>query len=1046
MSLLHSDIIKGDKDSSKQGWYTHNLDLKPNYSDKVQSGLVMNAMPTPFARMEVVRQAFEAISSQGVYDFSGISYAYQQLISDTLDILEILFYYNLYKDTVDIKLVNVDDMEFPQVNIVEDGKKKKQTSFIYDIIKDVRPCNELYIISYTHNGEKYALAISAPETLFIPSCRLDRKANKTNNNNIRIKRRNGSGGYFFDKPSDLLDRDKDFQDYIFHLYSANRENMGAIGDFVRKAFGNKTDNFEDKFTDKLTDSQKGDVSISLSQDGSKYVQLLVSKKPTSDSLICEEMVNIGYCINSQKFETIKNFESFLMPLDIQELAKMDFADLSIERKAFTVTVKTQNAEYRKIVQDVNPDKLRPFDIGIYPFFQYPDNLIRERMDTYNIILAYEFDKIIAKDAIELHFYRKHEGVLSEITLCERSTFLDFKNGLTECVVKEFRTDQRNDGTNLRTQHYTVVGTNFDYIEVVFNLYDCKVKGVLKPRFDKYSSDKTEDIKFAVDFGTTSTFIAVKEGDNNPVPLHTNEEAMVMLHNPDANNNSVFKYERYGHVPSPNNSELFKDRIHDLVEIIKNELLPTSIDGNEYKFPVRTAMSCKKTKNNIDAIFEDADIAFTYNKESSVGDNHFKTDLKWNEDNIQYTSLFINEIIRLCVIHAITKGYGTDHIRFLYFFPLSMREDTQVMIKKTWEKGCRDFNLPLGNLESMTESLAPYYANQINDASLILSIDIGGGSIDAVVFENRHPKLAVSTLFGCDVLWSNGKITNINDKSNPIYNHLLKTLQNKGQDNELWRIWNDITKPDSTESTIEVINFLLDNDDAFKITDELKKTKFHPIYIYHFFAILYHLAHTMNLKDVGIPVEIVMSGNGSTYLSYIKKHLEKIAEAAFGAIYGNSHAKIKVTLPKEGQGKQMTAYGGLEKSTKVTNNTNDIADMAFVYIGGGDINFNESHRKRTDILQADNNGNSILKEEVVKEICQEVSSMERSLKQLFENIDSLNVNPCWLESQTGDLRTSLKQGIETKNGTNLYIDNKRLGSTLFFIPVRETIFNFEKLAI
>lgn len=93
MSLLRPNIIQDDTTTGKFGWCPNNYTTVQNYFNAVQSGLAMNAMPTPLARIEVVKQAFEYIAH---YDFTQAGHAYQQLISDTLDIIEILFNYNLY--------------------------------------------------------------------------------------------------------------------------------------------------------------------------------------------------------------------------------------------------------------------------------------------------------------------------------------------------------------------------------------------------------------------------------------------------------------------------------------------------------------------------------------------------------------------------------------------------------------------------------------------------------------------------------------------------------------------------------------------------------------------------------------------------------------------------------------------------------------------------------------------------------------------------------------------------------------------------------------
>ena len=63
MSLLsRSEIIKQNNSQFSEGWVSlPNIDLVDQVSNSLDSGLALNAMPTPFARAEVVREAFEAI-------------------------------------------------------------------------------------------------------------------------------------------------------------------------------------------------------------------------------------------------------------------------------------------------------------------------------------------------------------------------------------------------------------------------------------------------------------------------------------------------------------------------------------------------------------------------------------------------------------------------------------------------------------------------------------------------------------------------------------------------------------------------------------------------------------------------------------------------------------------------------------------------------------------------------------------------------------------------------------------------------------------------
>lgn len=1040
MSLLRPNIIQDDTTTGKFGWCPNNYTTVQNYFNAVQSGLAMNAMPTPLARIEVVKQAFEYIAH---YDFTQAGHAYQQLISDTLDIIEILFNYNLYKQSISISYVKLTDLNYPHCNSITANGRKQDVSFFEESIKESSRCNGFYIVSYNGDGQHYALAISSPDTLFIPSCRLDREKGKPNGYGLKIGRLNGigGGGYFFDSPKGLTERDKDFQDYLYHLIAENRDALGAtaFGKYIISELGaNKADNFKNEIkSDLLKDNTSTPVNIPLSNiTGGKNVQLLVSLKPSSKSIIHNKIVNIGYDINPTRFQVIKNYGSCLLPVNLDQLAQTVDHDIinNIQRHVHDISL----GEYNAFVKESKAKDIAPFDIGIYPFFKYPDGCIHSRVATYNIILAYEFKNYLDNGAIDLQFYEDSGNEINRIPTFSRQVFNDTKNGISKGVIKEIRTDQKSSGANMRTIHYTVVGTNFDYIEVIFRFPDLSAKGVLKPNFTQCQVNNSE-VTFAVDFGTTSTFVAIKESGNAPTGLSTDEQSMVMLHHPEIINQSpVFKYEQYSSSNSStsNSRDDNADAIPRLVEIIKNEFIPTSIGDTFYKFPIRTAIS-QVTSGRADSMFEDSNIAFTYNKEQAAGDNIFTSNIKWDSDKLSNTSLFIREIIRICMIHAISKGYKADNIHFQYFYPLSMNADTLAIINDTWADGCREYGISESNLYAMTESLAPYYASRKDDASCILSIDIGGGSVDSVVYKDNEPILAVSALFGCDVLWGSGKIAAANDKSNSIFINLKNIIDENiavyKSDSGLWEILQQICSPGSKSSSVEIINFLLDNNEYFKTDEKLRRTKYHPIYVSHFYALLYHLAQTMKLKKIPIPSEISLSGNGSNYLRYISGYLHNIAKAAFIDVYGKDSLtnEIKITLPEKGQGKKMTAYGGLN-ATQYTNIKPDINNLKFIYLGEGIGAYSTSHENAAEIINAGR-----LSEDIVNQICENVMRMERGLSVLLESL-SLDYGP--FASSKEEHRTTLKEGVEN---SKLYIGAKRVESTLFFVPVRQMIYKLEK---
>ena len=1026
MSLLsRSQIIQPNNNQFNQGWVSlpGGVGLVGQVSNMINSGLALNAMPTPFARAEVVREAFEAIGN----NFNNAGRTYQNIVSDTLDVLEILFNYDLYKDNIRVYQRDLSTLNIPSSTKVVNGKqvpvKYLENALLQYCAKDAQdnPIYTVYVVTYLQGTNEYAIAMSWPDTLFFTSSRMDRTIKVDGSNQMKneyritIPRKGQVGQDFFDLPVDLKNRDQRFQDYMYHLYVNNLNTFGktALGQFIANTFGSRrVNNFDSSTVVPIKDSNLGNSVVLPLRNG--QLALDQDNVPQTNAIFNNEVVSVGYSINSNRFVTMSGNgnDSCLLPLNMDAFTRlndtsfvnaMTFTGLAIQANNYSLPAKRYNGP------------MHPFDVGIYPFFKYPAGCIQNNVATYHIVLSYEINAITQQnDDVCLQFYHANG---SPLTMCTRDVYQDPQSGVNQCVVKETRTKLIQDGKTLFTVHYTVIGTDFDYIQVDIKTANGVKSGVLKPKFDIPTQADGQKIKFAVDFGTTSTFIAVREGQNNPTSLTTNEESMVYLHCGEASNQSaVYKHERYGGLAGA-----YASCIPELVKLIKNEFAPSSIDGEAYKFPIRTAVSYKQ-QGAIEDIFEDGNIAFTYDKETCVGVNLYKTNIKWAIRNNALSSVYIREIVRMCIIHAISKSYQMQNVEFLYFYPLAMNTDTQRAIRRVWQDVCQEFGINPSQISEMTESLAPYYVTNKADARCVASIDIGGGSVDTVVYNDGVPKFAMSSLFGCDTLWGNGRDAVANSKDNPIYKNLIDTIRPKLQD-ELRNI-NDVMAEDGSDYTSsDIINFWLSNNNITKVADELSLSAYHPVYVAHFYAIVYHLAQSMSKKELAAPVEISLSGNGSLYLGYLKKEdLSIIATTAFKDAYDKNVNAIKVTLPSEVgyKGKEMAAYGGLKVGAAIPQ------VEPYIYLGG-DAEIDTSH---VDGIMND----GVLNENVAISIANNICQMEKNLEALLKELKM----PMNIASNADVHRTTLIKAAQDEK----YVNAQGIVSTLFFAPAQQLIFDIE----
>lgn len=95
MSSIDLNII--NRGVSGTSWSTEKGILDADSLDKVgeqrtDNSNALNALPTPFARFFVMNEAFRRVLSQRNNSQNGVAgLAYEQLVSDCLDVFELLF-------------------------------------------------------------------------------------------------------------------------------------------------------------------------------------------------------------------------------------------------------------------------------------------------------------------------------------------------------------------------------------------------------------------------------------------------------------------------------------------------------------------------------------------------------------------------------------------------------------------------------------------------------------------------------------------------------------------------------------------------------------------------------------------------------------------------------------------------------------------------------------------------------------------------------------------------------------------------------------------
>jgi hypothetical protein len=271
-----------------------------------------------------------------------------------------------------------------------------------------------------------------------------------------------------------------------------------------------------------------------------------------------------------------------------------------------------------------------------------------------------------------------------------------------------------------------------------------------------------------------------------------------------------------------------------------------------------------------------------------------------------------------------------------------------LFEQIWQKAYKKYFNPTGTPIAITESIAPYsYFQRTNrNVTNIVTIDIGGGTTDIVVADTDGVQLVTSMRFAADAIFGNSLTSVQNGSLNGIIKQfkdlfitnlsglddLKKMLENKtagnlGVSSEVASFLfsladNEIVKRENIQDKVD-FNQLLMKDGTQKIV----------FYIF-FTAIIYHLAHLMKAKGLGVPANIAFSGNGSKVISVLspnKESLEKLTNKIFTLIHQVDVNNVNLIINSKNP-KEATCKGGL---LMLQNQTN-VTELKAVLLGSTNL--------------------------------------------------------------------------------------------------------------
>jgi len=1014
-----------------------------------KNGKALNAVPSPLARLYVVNDAFSMLTYDLLNKTSNCGECYKFIVSDCLDVFELLFnlkYHEDKKEEVKVRVWNKQKGLKELRSVDSQNLADSLEGYLTD--NSFGEMDEFILIKYKNQ----ILAGSSPFTFLFTTPNLDKYEDRSFMNpgyqehfnliNPNTKKKYFTGIRLFE------DRDALFQKYVLSIveqcasdhivnfrnyikYWAQRVNLSTI-DMVQ--------------TKPVLSEDNSNVHIN-------GVEICKSTGINSMNFFTDHLIKVRFKIDTENFvcgsyvndKEERNYD-YLLPLRVEALNSVDYQNLKVEFQESAKEVKVmltlpgENKQksqiYRKQISTGDAEEkytiialeeyVANVNLGIFPFLQVidADDKPTSENDYFKVMLTIaDANKKMPVSLYNLTFFRKVNDFYQPIQEVDKNESMNIY-----CTRYERRMIDEN--SDLGSIYYQVNNTTFSLIRLSFPVdFTHKADGLVIPKWNKKKIGP-RDFHIAVDFGTTNTFIAFT-GDNGikpkPFEITPDDRQVVMLHSPADNEGNDKKITSL--------YEEFFGFDESTLDVQASEFIPSVImsRGNEkYNFPIRTALCEKNNESGELKLLDNSNISFTYEKREIRKDQVIVSNIKWSEEDKdkERVSIFINEILRMVKYKIILNGGNPELTKMTWFNPLSFSQTAKENYKQMWKNNYTTLFGEKAELFNVTESEAPYYyyknAGMLDNNNSVLTVDIGGGSTDFMIFKNEIPVRGTSVNFACNDLWRNGYNSFSNVKENGIY----KSIQKRITDNFKSTNLNGLNKQYQTNekySSAEIINFWFANENASRISDLLSNGVYKKVFLFHLSALMFHAAQFM--KDAGedYPSCIIFSGNGSKYIDLLSRNKNIIGEYCsyiFQSIFGEKGRKVQIVLPETDR-KESTCYGGLYKDNSVR-----LSNSLFV---GCEISYEDKYRFHTykDVRgeKRDELKNSII--ENVKEFIQLYCKMFVELHLGREFNENIN-----LKAFEGILISKVEGYYN--NGFSKYTkgqaDEAELSETLFFYPI------------
>lgn len=757
--------IKGWEESSPLNEKAIKAIKDPNGAD---SSREITSIPSPFARIDLVRTAFKEVSNIGINGNT----IYHKMVSDALDIGQIFYNADKYSDKIEIlswdqkgDLDRLMDSTNPQHKILGESLRlyldQDQKVYNFDSL------NKFYLINYTKGPDSMnIIGGTSPSTLFFTSA-----------NDFHLEGfQEGEDKLLDDNYKPLHQRDPEYIKYLFSLRTAISDfssKMKELDDYMELVYQHLDANMKEEVSD-LGGYYESLPNLNI-PGKSEVVELLgIHLKKAKDKR--SEILKSDFVIKADR-ENLEGDLPLVLPTDV------------LNFKLKYVSAPWQPTSKAPFYDPNEPhSRILPYDGNKYPYLTVGDFLEPVLIRTQHPInLDYFYNGGISNSKTEGNGYllpikSTYFKYFKPITLTQKingEKVFELKpltNGYVEAVLRI--PIQQN-------QHITYS-----------RIYSNPVNQAHKPEFDE-DANKGAIMESLVNLGITPFYkfpqtvhpeynIALYEGgyifddinyelecyneDNikisnstkvqrrfkdeegynmygelvksnfDYIKLKQNYATGVVLPNFFENvggtskfkfsidfgtTNTHIEYSKDDGLPKP--LEIPKSEKYQIGSLIAFEnfqdaylsnlrvdLFPEEIKCDEtYQFPQRTAVHFHKNTNFNQPIvsFGNIGIPFKYEKGPFDRFSNIQTNLKWNhanEDNRKKLRGFFEAIIKLIRNKVLLDGGNIDDTQIIWSYPASMLKHQLDRMGREWQEIIRDYLGESVTIDKVCESLTPFY--------------------------------------------------------------------------------------------------------------------------------------------------------------------------------------------------------------------------------------------------------------------------------------------------------------------------------------------------